>query len=97
WAPGTPLDQRPAQSAAQAAALGPTAFFPFQTASAAADQVSLCLRWPDVPRAVAPVVAGPGPARAQLILQGGDDLRTPPEESAAVAARIPGAVRVVVP
>jgi pimeloyl-ACP methyl ester carboxylesterase len=97
WAAGTPLNQRPAQSAAAAAALGPNAFFPFQTASAAADEVSLCLRWPDVPRTVAPLVPGPDPAVPTLILQGGEDLRTPPEESAAVAARIPGAIRVVVP
>jgi hypothetical protein len=32
-----------------------------------------------------------------LILQGNEDLRTPPEWSAAVAARIPGAKRLVVP
>ncbi|HEY7074500.1 MAG TPA: alpha/beta fold hydrolase [Solirubrobacteraceae bacterium] len=97
WAPGTPLDQRAARSAAAAAALGPAAFSPFQTASAAADEVSLCLRWPDVPRPVRPVVPGPDPAVPTLILQGGEDLRTPPEESARVAARLPGAIRVVVP
>ena len=32
-----------------------------------------------------------------LILQGGEDLRTPPEGSARLAAAIPGAERVVVP
>ena len=39
----------------------------------------------------------PYPAVPTLILQGGEDLRTPPEGSADVAAAVPGAQRVVVP
>jgi pimeloyl-ACP methyl ester carboxylesterase len=97
WAPGTPIAQRPAQAAAAAAARGPGAFRPFDAATAASDEVSLCLRWPDVPRPVAPVIPGPYPAVPTLILQGGEDVRTPPEDSAHVASLIPGAIRVVVP
>ena len=41
--------------------------------------------------------AAPYPTVPTLILQGGEDLRTPPEWSARVAARIPGAKRLVVP
>ncbi len=49
-----------------------------------------------------PPAAGPGargayPAVPSLILQGGEDLRTPPESSARVAAALQGAPRVVVP
>ena len=39
----------------------------------------------------------PYPTVPTLILQGGEDLRTPPEWSARVAARIPGAHRIVDP
>ena len=39
----------------------------------------------------------PYPTVPTLILQGAEDLRTPPEWSARVAARIPGAKRLVVP
>jgi pimeloyl-ACP methyl ester carboxylesterase len=97
WAPGTPFDQRSARTHATAAALGPNAFSPFDEETAASDEVSLCLRWPDVPRPVAPVIGGAYPAVPTLILQGGEDVRTPPEGSAHVASLIPGAIRVVVP
>jgi hypothetical protein len=43
------------------------------------------------------VAPPPYPAVPTLILQGGEDLRTPPENSARVAAEIPGAKRLVVP
>jgi pimeloyl-ACP methyl ester carboxylesterase len=97
WDPGTPIEARRAQADARAAALGPAAFAPFDAQAVEADEVSLCRRWPDVPRPVPPVVTGPYPAVPTLILQGGEDLRTPPEDSAHVAASIPGAIRVVVP
>jgi hypothetical protein len=44
-----------------------------------------------------PSPAAPYPAVPTLILQGGEDLRTPPEGSARVASQIAGAQRVVVP
>ena len=50
-----------------------------------------------MPSGVTPAGSGPYPAVPTLILQGGEDLRTPPEGSARVAEAIPGAQRVVVP
>jgi hypothetical protein len=61
------------------------------------DEIDLCLRWPDVPRVPSTAAPLPYPTQPTLILQGGEDLRTPPEVSARVAARIPGSIRLVVP
>jgi pimeloyl-ACP methyl ester carboxylesterase len=97
WDPGTPLEQRGAVTAQRVAAAGPDAFKPFDAAVVVEDEIDLCLRWPDVPRPPSGVAPPPYPAVPTLILQGGEDLRTPPEESAGVAARIPGAKRLVVP
>jgi pimeloyl-ACP methyl ester carboxylesterase len=99
WEPSTPLDGRLAEAHRRASELGPAAFAPFDLTTAAADEIGLCLRWPDVPsgRVPAPGAVGAYPAVPTLILQGGEDLRTPPEGSARVAARIPGSERVVVP
>jgi hypothetical protein len=63
---------------------------------AIADEIGLCLRWPEAPQA--PALAPPVyPAVPTLIVQGGEDLRTPPEGSARVAAQLPGAQRLVAP
>ena len=97
WDPGTPIEQRPAVAQQRIAAAPPAAFAPFDPAVVVEDEINLCLRWPDVPRPAARPPAGPYPAVPTLILQGGEDLRTPPEWSARVAARIPGAQRLVVP
>lgn len=97
WQPGTPLDSRVWAAREGAAAIGAAAFAPFDLTTAAADEIGLCLRWPDVPSGATPAGSGPYPAVPTLILQGGEDLRTPPEGSARVAAAIPGAERVVVP
>ena len=75
----------------------PTAFLPFDSSVVVEDEIDFCLRWPDVPRAPSAVPASPYPSVPTLILQGGEDLRTPPEVSARVAAQIPGSVRLVVP
>ena len=61
-----------------------------------ADEIDLCLRWPD-PGRPPPVLGGAYPAVPALLLQGEEDLRTPPEVSAHVATLIPGAQRVTVP
>ena len=61
------------------------------------DEIDLCLRWPDVPRPASATPAPPYPNVPTLILQGGEDLRTPPEWSARIQQRIPGAVRLVIP
>ena len=81
---------------AAALALPPAAFIPFDAEVAYADEIDLCLRWPDPgqpPRAT----GAPYPPVPTLLLQGEEDLRTPPEVSAHIAALIPGAQRVTVP
>jgi pimeloyl-ACP methyl ester carboxylesterase len=97
WDRGTPLGDRLAVARERAAALGAAAFAPFDLTTAAADEIGLCLHWPDVPSGATPAGSGGYPAVPTLILQGGEDLRTPPEGSARVAAAIPGSERVVVP
>ena len=97
WDPGTPFDQRPAITQQRIAAVPAGAFAPFDPAVVVEDEIDLCLRWPDVPRAPDPAAALPYPSVPTLILQGKEDLRTPPEWSARVATRIPGAKRLVVP
>jgi pimeloyl-ACP methyl ester carboxylesterase len=96
WDPALPFDARAAAAVARAAALGPSAFFPFDARVGFNDEISLCLRWPAPFRAPPPPL-GPYPDVPALLLQGGEDLRTPPSASAAVAARLPRAQRVVVP
>ena len=95
WPRDTPFGAREALAQAGADRLGPGAFFPFGYAEARADEIDLCLHWADA--SPAPVLGGAYPAVPALILQGGEDLRTPPAGSARVAARLPGAQRVVVP
>ena len=90
--------QRPAVvAAADRARCRPSAFAPFDPPIVVEDEIDLCLRWPDVPRPPSTAAPLPYPTVPTLILQGGEDLRTPPEVSARVAARIPGSVRIVVP
>jgi pimeloyl-ACP methyl ester carboxylesterase len=96
WDPGTPIEARPAVVQQRIAALPPTAFTPFDPAMVVEDEIDLCLRWPDVPRPATDAAQPPYPAVPTLILQGREDLRTPPEGSARVAARIPGAHRIVI-
>jgi pimeloyl-ACP methyl ester carboxylesterase len=97
WAAGTPVDQRPAAVQQALAGVPANAFAPFDAPIVVEDEIDLCLRWPDVPRPPATAAPLPYPAVPTLILQGGEDLRTPPEVSARIAARIPGAQRLVVP
>jgi pimeloyl-ACP methyl ester carboxylesterase len=97
WDPGTPIDQRPAVVQQRIGALPANTFAPFDPPVVVGDEIDLCLRWPDVPRASATAAPLPYPSVPTLILQGGEDLRTPPEVSAAVASRIAGSVRLVVP
>jgi pimeloyl-ACP methyl ester carboxylesterase len=95
WPRGTPFGEREARARAEADRLGPGAFFPFGYAEARADEIDLCLRWQEA--SPAPAVGGAYPAVPVLILQGGDDLRTPPAGSERVASQLPGAQRVVLP
>jgi hypothetical protein len=97
WDPGMPIDQRPAVVQQRIGALPPDTFTPFDPPVVVGDEIDLCLRWPDVPRPPSGAAPLPYPTVPTLILQGGEDLRTPPEVSERVAARIPGSKRLVVP
>jgi pimeloyl-ACP methyl ester carboxylesterase len=97
WDPGTPIELRPSVVAQRIAALPAGTFAPFDAPVVVEDEIDLCLRWPDIPRAPSAAAPLPYPTVPTLILQGGEDLRTPPEASARVAERIPGAIRLVVP
>ncbi len=97
WDASTPLGDRIAEAQRRAAQVGPAAFFPFDLRTAAADEIGLCLHWPGVPSGRVPAPEAPYPGVPTLLLQGGEDLRTPPEGSASVAADIAGSQRVVVP
>jgi pimeloyl-ACP methyl ester carboxylesterase len=96
WPRGTPLADRFRVARERALALPPTDFFPLDAEVAYADEIDLCLRWPDPGQPSRPP-GGPYPAVPTLLLQGEEDLRTPPEASARVATQIPGALRVTVP
>jgi pimeloyl-ACP methyl ester carboxylesterase len=96
WPRGTPLADRFAVARRRALELPPSAFHPFDAEVAYADEIDLCLRWPDPTRPPRPL-GGAYPAVPTLLLQGEEDLRTPPETSARIATLIPGAVRVTVP
>ena len=97
WDASTPFEGRLAEANRRAGELGPAAFRPFDLRTAAADEIGLCLGWPGVPSGRVPAPEAPYPSVPTLLLQGGEDLRTPPEGSAAVAADIPGSQRIVVP
>ena len=75
WPRGAPFGEREARAQAAADRLGAGAFFPFGYAEARADEIDLCLHWPET--SPAPGVGGGYPAGPSLILQGGEDLRTP--------------------
>ena len=97
WDASTPIRARLGEARRRAAEVGAAAFAPFDLTTAAADEIGLCLRWPGVPSGRVPAPPAPYPEVPTLLLQGGEDLRTPPSASEAVAAAIPGARRVVVP
>jgi pimeloyl-ACP methyl ester carboxylesterase len=96
WPRGTAVAARLAVARARALALPPSAFAPFDAEVAYADEIDLCLRWPESRRPPR-VPGGAYPAVPTLLLQGEEDLRTPPEVSAHVATLIPGARRVTAP
>ena len=96
WPRGTGIADRFAIARARALALPGSAFAPFDAEVAYADEIDLCLRWPDSSRPPR-VSGGAYPAVPTLLLQGEEDLRTPPEVSAHVATLIAGARRVTAP
>jgi pimeloyl-ACP methyl ester carboxylesterase len=94
WPRGAPFGERAQRARDAAAALGPLAFFPFAYEEAKADEIDLCLHWAET--SPPPAIGGAYPKVPALVLQGGEDLRTPPAGSARVAAAL-GAQRIVVP
>ncbi len=95
WARGTPFEQRAAEAQRRADAVGAAAFFPLDYATARADEIDLCLHWPEA--AEAPVLApATYPDVPALLLQGEEDLRTPPETSLRVASTLSRPTRVSV-
>jgi hypothetical protein len=101
WArTATPGAERLRQARQRAAAIPDSAFAPFDRhVSLALDSNSIllnCLRWPALP--VAPALgSGPLPDVPVLVLEGREDLRTPLEVGARLAARFPHATLFAVP
>jgi pimeloyl-ACP methyl ester carboxylesterase len=96
WDRNAGAEQRAAQALSAARADPATDFQPFNYRIALnSEAVPVCLAWPDASPPPAP--PAPLPAVPTLILSGGFDLRTPREDAAGVAARIPGAQLVAVP
>ena len=90
WDPATPIDQRPAVAPAALAALPPDTFAPFDPPIVVGGRDRPLPALADVPRPPSRAAPLPYPTVPTLILQGGEDLRTPPEVSARVAAADPG-------
>jgi pimeloyl-ACP methyl ester carboxylesterase len=96
WDRAAGVGQRADQALAAARAHPPTDFQPFGFRVALrSEAIPVCLAWPNASPPPAP--PGPLPQVPTLILDGGADLRTPVEDAASVAARIPGAVLVSAP
>jgi pimeloyl-ACP methyl ester carboxylesterase len=91
WAPMSPIDGRSTALAAAAAALSPRALAPFDEIAARRDSIAqACLRWPPTGTTPPPPPGRP-PNVPALLLAGQDDLRTPVQDAAAVAAAFPRA------
>lgn len=95
WSSATPLDQRPAMAAAGAAARA-DAYAPFRPANALpVANGPRCAAWPEA--ATDPLLPGPLPAVPTLLMDGGQDMRTPVASARAVAARAAGAPLLIAP
>jgi pimeloyl-ACP methyl ester carboxylesterase len=96
WDRNAGAEQRASQALSGARAHPSTDFQPFNYRVALrSESVPVCLAWPNASPPPAPPTALP--QVPTLILSGGFDLRTPREDAASVAARIPGAQLVAVP
>jgi pimeloyl-ACP methyl ester carboxylesterase len=96
WDRNAGAEQRASQVLGAARAHPATDYQPFNYRVALrSESVPVCLAWPNASPPPAPPT--PLPAVPTLILSGGFDLRTPREDAAGVAARIPGAQLVAVP
>ena len=96
WQPSASFSDRWGQAISRAAALPDSAFYPFDRATARADYgMRLCAHWPASGRNL--VSPGALPNVPTLVVSGEDDLRTPKEDAARVAAQIPDSRLVVLP
>jgi pimeloyl-ACP methyl ester carboxylesterase len=97
WDPALSFGDRWQTVFSQAAAIPETAIAPFDRALARAnDTLRLCAPWP-ASGPLAPAEGGPLPDVPTLILGGATDLRTPIENDAALAARLPKASTLTIP
>lgn len=95
WTRGAPEAQRKAELAAAVAGLPPGASGIFPRSVMRAGVPELCLGWPTASPAPAP--PGPLPDVPALLLEGRSDLRTPIEDAATVAQKLPRARLLQVP
>lgn len=96
WTRGAPESQRAREADAAARLLSGSVVFPFSRATALTQGVlPICLGWRV--GSAAPVADAPLPPVPVLAIEGRSDLRTPLEDGAAVAARVPGGQLLGVP
>ncbi|MBB4663290.1 alpha/beta hydrolase [Conexibacter arvalis] len=95
WPTGTPVEQRPGAFARELAAVPAAELAPFGHATLRALGIDYCRTWPESPIEQPPVA--PLPDVPALLLAGEEDVRTPREDAAALAARLPRATLVTVP
>jgi pimeloyl-ACP methyl ester carboxylesterase len=96
WTRTAGAEQRYQEITAAARAIPKAQLGPFSPSAALqGGPVPLCLGWPDASPAPAP--SAPLPPVRTLVLDGQMDLRTPFEDAAQIAQRIPGAAVVQVP
>lgn len=96
WTRGAPTAQKDAEAERAAAALPAGSTGPFSVKTALEQGIlPLCLGWQTASPPPAP--DAPLPAVPVLAIAGRGDLRTPVEDAAAVAARVPGAQVLAVP
>ena len=96
WTRSAGTDQRKTEITAAAKAIPRAQLGPFSPAAAVERGLApLCLGWRDA--SPPPVASPPLPPVRTLVLDGQMDLRTPYEDAAQLAARIPGASIVQVP
>lgn len=96
WTRTAGAQQRYDEISAAAKQIPKTQLGPFSPAAAVqGGPIPFCLGWPDA--SPAPAAATPLPAVRTLVLDGQMDLRTPYEDAAQIAQRIPGASVVEVP
>ncbi len=96
WTRAASAEQRYQEITTAARAIPKAQLGPFSPAAAVqGGPIALCLGWPDA--SPAPVPSPPLPPVRTLVLDGQMDLRTPLQDAAQIAQRIPGAIVVAVP